>query len=192
MAQAAIFIRRCPLNFSLCVFGFAPGQLRRLMSTLKSGTRLICFPAKLAFRCLVNLWRADVVRINNRKDFDEERFVSGGFSEALRHELENTNITVSIVYPGGIKTNIANNARIGAGIEHTEAERLEKVEKFNQRLAATCPEQAAEIIVKGIKCRETRILIGSDAKSPSLFARFFPRRYYSIVNFVSGGKLKNV
>ncbi len=124
--------------------------------------------------------------------YSASKFAVRGFSEALRHELENTNILVSVVHPGGIKTNIANSARIGAGIEYTEAERLEKVEKFNERLAATTAEQAADVIVKGIKRRKTRILIGADARLLSLFARIFPRRYYSIVNLVSGGKLKNV
>ncbi len=124
--------------------------------------------------------------------YSASKFAVRGFSEALRHELENTNITVSVVHPGGVKTNIANSARIGAGIEYTEAERLEKVEKFNERLAATSAEKAAEIIVDGIKRRRTRILIGADAKLLSFFSRLFPRRYYAVVNFVSGGKLKNV
>jgi NAD(P)-dependent dehydrogenase (short-subunit alcohol dehydrogenase family) len=119
------------------------------------------------------------------------KFAVRGFSEALRHELENTNISVSVVHPGGIKTNIANNSRIGAGVKLTEAERLEKIERFNKHLAATTPEQAAETIVKGIKARQSRIVIGSDARLLSLFGRLFPRRYYSAINFITGGKLKN-
>ena len=119
------------------------------------------------------------------------KYAVRGFTEALRHELENTNILVSIVHPGGVKTNIANNSKIGAGVNLTEAERLEKIEKFNKRLAATTPERAAEIIVRGIKSRKSRIVIGSDARLLSFFARLFPRRYYSAINFISRGKLKN-
>jgi short-subunit dehydrogenase len=119
------------------------------------------------------------------------KFAVRGFTEALRHELENTNILVSVVHPGGIKTNIANNAKLGEGVKLSEAERLEKIEKFNRRLAVTTPDQAAEIIVKGIKSRQTRIVIGSDARLLSLFVRLFPRTYYSVVNLISGGKLKN-
>jgi short-subunit dehydrogenase len=119
------------------------------------------------------------------------KFAVRGFTEALRHELENTNILVSVVHPGGIKTNIANNSKMGAGVKLTEAERLEKIEKFNKQLAATTPEQAAETIVKGIKSRKSRIIIGSDARLLSFFARLFPRRYYSAINFISRGKLKN-
>ncbi len=123
--------------------------------------------------------------------YSASKFAVRGFTEALRHELENTNITVSTVHPGGIATNIASRARVGANVKLSAAEQKEKVEKFNRQLAATTPERAAEIIVKGIKSRRTRIVIGNDAKLLSIFARIFPRRYYSVVNFFSGGKLKN-
>lgn len=119
------------------------------------------------------------------------KFAVRGFTEALRHELESSNITVSVVHPGGIKTNIANNSRLGAGVKLTEEERLEKVENFNRKLAATTPERAAEIIVKGIKSRQTRIVIGADARALSFFTRLFPRRYFSVLNLIFGGRLKN-
>jgi len=41
------------------------------------------------------------------------KFAVRGFTESLRHELEETNVRVSSVHPGGIKTNIARNSRIG-------------------------------------------------------------------------------
>ena len=119
------------------------------------------------------------------------KFAVRGFTEALRHELENTNIHVSIVHPSGVSTNIANDARIGADVKLSAEDLKQKVEKFNKQLAATTPEQAAEIIVKGIKARRPRIVIGSDARLLSAFARLFPRRYYSVVNFLTRGKLKN-
>lgn len=120
------------------------------------------------------------------------KFAVRGFTEALRHELEGTNIAVSVVHPGGVKTNIANNAKIGEGVALTEKEIQERKEKINRNLSRTTPEQAAEIIVKGIKARNPRILIGADARLLSLIGRFFPRRYSSLINFISGGRLKNV
>lgn len=119
------------------------------------------------------------------------KFAVRGFSEALRHELEGTNIAVSVVHPGGVKTNIANSARIGENLSLTEQEIVERKEKANQNLSRTSPEQAAEIIVRGIKARNPRILIGSDARLLSQISRFFPRRYFSLIDFISGGKLKN-
>lgn len=119
------------------------------------------------------------------------KFAVRGFTEAIRHELEGTNIAVSVVHPGGVKTNIANHARIGAGVTITEKELAERKEKMNRNLSRTTPEQAAEIIVKGIKTRSPRIVIGADARLLSVIARFFPRRYFSIINFISGGRLRD-
>src|SRR5512141_1627402 len=39
------------------------------------------------------------------------KFAIRGFAESLRHELEGTSISVSVVHPGGIATSIAENAR---------------------------------------------------------------------------------
>jgi len=119
------------------------------------------------------------------------KFAVRGFTEALRHELEGTNIAVSVVHPGGVKTNIANNAKIGSGVAMTEKEIAERKEKANQNLNRTTPEQAAEIIVGGIKKRNPRILIGVDARLLSQIARLFPRRYFSLIDFISAGRLKN-
>ena len=120
------------------------------------------------------------------------KFAVRGFTEGLRHELDdNKNITVSVVHPGGIATNIANSARVGADVKKSKEELKEKVELFNKKLAVTTPDQAAETIVKGIKRRQTRILIGNDARALSIFARLFPRTYYSVINFITRGKMKN-
>lgn len=124
--------------------------------------------------------------------YSASKFAVRGFTEALRHELEGTNIFVSTVHPGGVKTNIANNARIGAGVALTEEEIEKRKEKMNRNLSRTTPEQAAEIIVRGIKARSPRILVGADARLLSLFVRLFPRRYFSLLDFISGGKLKDV
>lgn len=119
------------------------------------------------------------------------KFAVRGFTEALRHELEGTNIAVSSVHPGGVKTNIVNNARIAAGVSITEEE-LEKQRKFqNKLLSRTTPERAAEIIVTGMMWREPRILVGPDAAVISRIARIFPRSYFAVVNFLSGGNLND-
>ena len=120
------------------------------------------------------------------------KFAVRGFTEALRHELEGTSVSVSVVHPGGVKTNIANNAKIGEGVNLTEKELAERKAKMNQNLSRTTPERAAEIIVGGIKARNPRIVIGTDARLLSQIARLFPRRYFSLIDFISGGRLKNV
>ncbi len=118
------------------------------------------------------------------------KFAVRGFTEALRHELEGTNITVSSVHPGGVRTNIANSARIAANTEHTADEIERRLKRINRNLSTTTPHRAAEIIIKGIKKRSPRIIVGPDAQLLSWIQRLFPKRYLAIANAISGGKLK--
>lgn len=120
--------------------------------------------------------------------YSASKFAVRGFSEALRHELEGTNILVSTVHPGGIRTNIANNGKLGG--QANEAGRIANTNLFNQNLARTTPEAAAETIVRGIKRRDPRILIGADAQQISFLSRLFPRKYLQVMNLLSGGKLR--
>ncbi len=119
------------------------------------------------------------------------KFAVRGFTESLRHELEGTNINVSVIHPGGIKTNIANTARIGKYVKLSKEEIEARRAKENQNLSRTTPDQAAEIIVRGIKSKNPRILIGADARLLSFITRIFPRRYFSVIDFISGGRLRN-
>ncbi|HNQ14840.1 MAG TPA: SDR family NAD(P)-dependent oxidoreductase, partial [Pyrinomonadaceae bacterium] len=114
------------------------------------------------------------------------KFAVRGFTEALRHELEGTNVRVSSVHPGGIKTNIARNSRIG---ENTPAEYKDQGVKFFDRVAQTSSEQAAETILNGIRNENPRILIGKDAVLISLISRLFPRRYLGVIERISGHRL---
>ena len=114
------------------------------------------------------------------------KFAVRGFTESLRHELAETNISVSCVHPGGIKTNIVKNARLGAGAPE---EWKQQGAKFFDKVAKTSPEEAAEVIVNGIKSGETRILIGRDAKAISFFSRLFPKKYLRVLEGLNGHKL---
>jgi NAD(P)-dependent dehydrogenase (short-subunit alcohol dehydrogenase family) len=119
------------------------------------------------------------------------KFAVRGFTEVLRHELEGTNIAVSVVHPGGVRTNIANTARIAANTEHTAEEIERRLKKMNRNLSTTTPDRAAEIIIKGIKKRSPRIIVGPDAQLLSWIQRLFPKRYLAIANAISGGKLND-
>jgi short-subunit dehydrogenase len=106
------------------------------------------------------------------------KFAVRGFSEALRHELEGSGIGVSVVHPGGVATSIAEKARVPAGV--TEEEIAQRHAKY-RKLLRLPPEVAGETIVRGIERRESRILVGSDAKAISLIARLLPVRYWKVM-----------
>jgi NAD(P)-dependent dehydrogenase (short-subunit alcohol dehydrogenase family) len=103
------------------------------------------------------------------------KFAVRGFTEALRHELEGSSVFVSCVHPGGIRTDIARRARLGA--KASEALREESVARFD-RLTPNSPEMAAECILKGVERREPRILIGRDARQIDILQRFRPATYW--------------
>ena len=114
------------------------------------------------------------------------KFAVRGFTESLRHELEDTNVRVSSVHPGGIKTNIARSSRIGAG---TPEEIKEQGVAFFDKVAETSPEQAAETILGGIKAENPRILIGKDAYAINYISRLFPKKYLRVIEKLAGHKL---
>lgn len=110
------------------------------------------------------------------------KFAVRGFSEALRHEfwLAKRPINLTVVHPGGIKTNIVRNMRTGAGITDN-ARRVESIERFDNEFAKTTPAVAAQTIIQGIENNAPRVLIGGDAKFMDLLQRFRPGRYFSVL-----------
>ena len=66
---------------------------------------------------------------------------------------------------------------------------MEIADEMLDTLAKTTPEKAAEVIIKGIKSKNPRILIGSDARQISLVQRMFPKRYFGIMDRMMGGML---
>lgn len=99
------------------------------------------------------------------------KFAVRGFTEALAHELARTNVSVSVVHPGGIRTNIARRARVGAAVP---ASRSEKERLTFDRMARTTPEKAARVIIDGVERDRKRILIGSDARLIDRIQRLLP------------------
>jgi short-subunit dehydrogenase len=97
-----------------------------------------------------------------------------GFSDALREELLVPGIDVLCVHPGGIRTNIANAARITdvTMVADTDQEMRDAFTK----LARTSPAEAAEVIIRAMQTRKTRVLIGNDAKLMDFLFRLFPTR----------------
>lgn len=98
------------------------------------------------------------------------KFAVRGFSEALRAELHGE-VGVTTVHPGGIRTRIAESARIGSGVDQAE---YEKERGVWDALLSIPPETAARQIVDAVEQRRTRLLIGVSAKAPDLLSRLLP------------------
>jgi short-subunit dehydrogenase len=107
--------------------------------------------------------------------YSASKFAVRGFTESLRHELEGSSIFVSCVYPGGIRTSIAERGRLGMNAPQTR--KNESVSRLAQ-LAKTSPEDAAARILRGVERREPRILIGLDARQIDITQRLRPATYW--------------
>src|SRR5260370_25047519 len=99
------------------------------------------------------------------------KFAVRGFTDSLRHELEGTNVFVTSVHPGGIKTAIAKRAGLGARAK--ESLYGDSVSRFD-RVAITTAEDAAARILKGVEKYEPRILIGRDCWQADILVRLRP------------------
>lgn len=118
-----------------------------------------------------------IIGVPTQSAYNASKFAVRGFTEALRQELEieGSKVSCSCVHPGGIKTNIARNARMSAGgalgrDKQSSADNFDKV-------ARTTADEAARVILDGVKANKRRILIGADAYAIDRVQRSFPTLY---------------
>ena len=110
--------------------------------------------------------------------YSASKFAVRGFAESLRHELGASSVRVTVVHPGGIKTNIARSARRGATAEMSRFTR--DIAAFEKSLVMP-PDRAARAIAKAVLRDAPRLVLGIDARIVELIARFFPARYFSVL-----------
>jgi short-subunit dehydrogenase len=106
------------------------------------------------------------------------KFGVRGFTEALRHELADRGVGVTVVHPGGIKTNIAANARLSG--PDLDGEQAARALAFAEAALTMPPEDAAQIIVAAIQARKPRLVITKAAKAADWLARLAPTRYWAV------------
>jgi len=131
---------------------------------------------------LVNLSSVfGLISVPTQSAYNAAKFAVRGYTEALRQEMEGTNVHVCCVHPGGIKTNIARAARGGDPAVSAE----ERGRNF-ERLAGTTADRAAEKIIAAIERRRKRLLIGRDAVVISLLCQLFPVSYPRLLRALVG------
>jgi NAD(P)-dependent dehydrogenase (short-subunit alcohol dehydrogenase family) len=124
-----------------------------------------------------------LVGVPTQSAYNATKFAVRGFTEALRQEMliEKRPVGVSCVHPGGIRTNIARDARSTADIPD------EKKASDFAKIARTSPESAAKTILRGVERNRARILIGPDAYVIDAAPRVLGSTYQSLN--VAGSKL---
>ncbi|MEO1272966.1 MAG: SDR family NAD(P)-dependent oxidoreductase, partial [Myxococcota bacterium] len=121
-----------------------------------------------------------LIAVPTQSAYNAAKFAVRGFTEALALELAHTDIVVSSVHPGGVRTNIAVNARV----PDQTLDRALRGRNFNT-IARLNPDQAAQIIIDGMAARQRRILVGQDAQALDLVQRLFPVGYGDLISFVT-------
>ena len=119
------------------------------------------------------------------------KFGVKAFTESLSLEMEMSESPVEVycVFPGHIGTNIYSSSRFksfeaddaGAAIFGARASTIEEAGTQFKQNAPSSPEFAAKTILKNIKMRNKRILIGFDAKFYDLMSRLFPKNFLKII-----------
>lgn len=109
------------------------------------------------------------------------KFAVRGFNESLRVEMlyEKRPVKVTSIHPGGIDTNIVENAiRIGEERGEKLSEKDERdVRNYEKKYLVMPPSNAANIILDGVAKGKGRVLVGRDAKIVDALVRLLPEGY---------------
>ena len=120
--------------------------------------------------------------IPSQSAYNAAKFAVRGFTEALRLELdiERCGVSATAIHPGGIKTNIARNARIRASVGDVEIDPAQARQEF-ERLFITSPEKAAKVIIRAVQLDKRRAMVGPDAHALDVLARMPPGLYQRLI-----------
>jgi butyryl-CoA dehydrogenase len=104
--------------------------------------------------------------------YNAAKFGVRGFSDALRIELdmEKCGVSSTTIHPGGIKTNIARNARVDEETAARAGGADKAVDGFD-KIALTSAKKAAQQILTAVERDRRRALIGPDAKVLDFISR---------------------
>jgi NAD(P)-dependent dehydrogenase (short-subunit alcohol dehydrogenase family) len=123
-----------------------------------------------------------LISVPSQSAYNAAKFAVRGFTDSLRMELEIDGAPVSCttIHPGGIKTNIARNARMDANVVAL-AGGQEKAWSDFDKLAITSPKKAARQILTAVQRDRRRALIGPDAKVIDLISRLPGGLYQNVL-----------
>lgn len=92
-------------------------------------------------------------------------------TEDLHAELRGTNVAVSVVFPGGVGTNITANSGVAAP----------HMAMGGKQPRVTSPGDAAHAVVHAIETGKFRVVIGRDARMLDLMGRIAPKRAITMI-----------
>ena len=123
-----------------------------------------------------------MVAVPGQSVYHATKFAGPRFYRISRSRNEGSNLQVHCVHPGHVGTNIASSAKDIDGATAREAPAFlkdmsseERGKMFKEN--GMHPSRAAQIILRGVAKKRTRIFVGLDAKLIEITQRLFPERY---------------
>lgn len=119
-----------------------------------------------------------IIGVPTQSAYNAAKFAVRGFTESLREELELVpcGVSATCVHPGGVKTNIARDSRMG-DMGQMSLGTQEEVANLFEKIAMTTPEVAARTILAGVRRNQRRVLVGADAVVLDSAQRLMPTGY---------------
>jgi hypothetical protein len=123
-----------------------------------------------------------IIGVPTQSAYNAAKFAVRGFTESLREELdiEQCGVSATSVHPGGVKTNIARNSRMGDMGDFGMGDK-EDIAAMFEKIAMTTPESAARTILAGVRKNQRRVLVGADAVMLDTAQRLMPTGYQRLL-----------
>ncbi|MCA9492807.1 MAG: SDR family NAD(P)-dependent oxidoreductase [Myxococcales bacterium] len=116
-----------------------------------------------------------VVSVPDNAAYCMSKHAVRALTEALEMELRGSSVRVSSVHPGAVATRIVSDGRYREGGFMSSDRTKRVIEK------GITPEEAARIVVDGIRTDQRRILVGPDARFLARLHRLWPTRYRDVM-----------
>lgn len=101
-----------------------------------------------------------------------------GLSETLQSELAGSQVHLTLVHPGGVRTNLIKNA------PNLEEDLQDKAHNNFTQLSFLTSEKTVSRIIKAIQNKKNRAVIGFDARLILLIRALFPRKYPKMIALI--------
>jgi short-subunit dehydrogenase len=115
-----------------------------------------------------------LIGLPTQSSYCATKFAVRGFSEALWAELADSRIGVTVVHPGGVRTNIVRASRTADA-----AAKARMIETFERR--ALAPEAVAEQIARGVERGALRVRVCRETYAVDWAKRLFPSAVHRLV-----------
>ena len=129
---------------------------------------------------------AGIVGMYGHSAYSMSKAALRGLSQALQSELSGSKVHLTVVHPGGVKTNLIKNA------PNLEENLQEKAHRNFTEMSFQTADKTVKKIIKGIQKNKAQVIIGLDSRLILLIKALFPKAHPNIIRLLfSQANFKN-